>query len=78
MRKIKIAGLSLFNGHARMYFSFLRNSPMFDLVVYGKGYMIETLEGKPTYSLLAEMKEGTPSYTLGKLSVGVYNIAWVF
>ena len=47
-------------------------------VVYGKGYMIDTLEGKPTYSLLAEMKEGTPSYTLGKLSVGVYNIAWVF
>ncbi|MEE0084258.1 MAG: hypothetical protein UE068_08560, partial [Paludibacteraceae bacterium] len=47
-------------------------------VVYGKGYMIDTLEGKPTYSLLAEMKEGTPSYMLGKLSVGVYNIAWVF
>ena len=32
MKKIKVAGLSLYNGHARMYFSFLMNSPMFDLV----------------------------------------------
>lgn len=47
-------------------------------VVYGKGYMIDTVAGKPTYTLLAEMTEGTPSYKLGKLGVGVYNIAWVF
>jgi len=32
MRKIKIGVLSLYNGHARMYFSFLRTSPLFDLV----------------------------------------------
>ena len=47
-------------------------------VVYGKGYMIDTVGGKPTYTLLAEMSEGKPSYKLGKLGVGVYNIAWVF
>lgn len=47
-------------------------------VVYGKGYMIDTVAGKQTYTLLAEMTEGTPSYKLGKLGVGVYNIAWVF
>lgn len=47
-------------------------------VVYGKGYMIDTVVGKPTYTLLAEMNEGKPSYKLGKLGVGVYNIAWVF
>ncbi|MBP5705408.1 MAG: hypothetical protein J6X12_12055, partial [Paludibacteraceae bacterium] len=47
-------------------------------VVYGKGYMIDTVDGKLTYTLLAEMSEGKPSYKLGKLGVGVYNIAWVF
>lgn len=47
-------------------------------VVYGKGYNVDTVEGKPTYTLLAEMNEGTPSYKLEKLQVGVYKIAWVF
>ncbi len=49
-----------------------------EYVVYGKGYMIDTVDGKPTYTLLAEMDEGKASYKLGNLSVGVYNIAWVF
>lgn len=47
-------------------------------IVYGKGYLIDTLGGIPTYVLLAEMNEGKPSYKIEKLQVGVYNIAWVF
>ena len=32
MRSVKIGVLSLNNGHARMYFSFLKKSPMFELI----------------------------------------------
>lgn len=49
-----------------------------DYIVYGKAYRVDTVDSKPTYTLLAEMNEGTPSYKVEKLEVGVYHIAWVF
>lgn len=49
-----------------------------DYIVYGKAYKVDTVDNKPTYSLLVEMNEGTPSYKVEKLEVGVYHIAWVF
>lgn len=46
--------------------------------VYAKGYEVDTVAGKPVYTLLAEMNNGTPSYKVSTLTVGIHKIAWVF
>lgn len=66
MRSVKIGILSLINGHARQYFSFLMRSPMFDLVgvstppdQHTRAYL-DQLPGIPVYDSDEELLDAHP------------------
>ncbi len=46
--------------------------------VYGKGYEVDTVAGKPVFTLLASYDGTAAKFEKTYLSVGVHKIAWVF
>lgn len=66
MRSVKIGVLSLNNGHARMYFSFLMRSPMFELVgvsadpTQRSRVFLNQLPGVPVYDSDEELLDAHP------------------
>jgi len=83
MRSVKIGVLSLNNGHARMYFSFLMRSPMFELVgvsadpTQRSRVFLNQLPGVPVYDSDEELLDAHPRlklWLLQGLTVRILNV----